>query len=1232
MKNFFTTCFAMLFAVMLSAQSAPNFFKEVEYSQISLPEKAETVNLPSEYITYSLDLDAMRNHLRSAPAEGSADARAGILQVQLPMPDGRLETFKVWESSVMHPELAAKFPMIKTFAGRGITNPVHTVRLGYGEDGFHAMVKSENGGSGVVPYANNQTQYYVCAAIPDLVNAEDLLPLGHTEDDGHEGETPILDNLSPADPQIQLRGGGEGELAQLRIYQYALACTGEFANLHGGTISGVMSAFVTSTDIVNTIFEPEHAIRLILVPNEEELIFLDPGSDPYSQLPYSDQLFAQNEMVLNQKVGIQHYDIGHLFTSYPCSINQGGTTVGIGGQAGGQFCATSKARGYSCHASNNIVAFSYGVAAHELAHQLSASHSFSNCPGTYQFAVAASNAYEPGSGSTIMSYRGACPGNNIPGSDGLYYHGSNIEEVWEYTNLSGGNVCPTLVETSNHTPQVEMPYEDGFYIPVSTPFELYVNATDEDGDALTYCWEQMNLGPQTELGFPIGTAPSFRSFDPVTSPLRVFPKLPTILANSADITEVLPAYSRNLKFRCTVRDNNIDEGAGGVTWEQVSFNATASAGPFLVTYPNDGAVQWKSGEEVEVTWDVANTDNELVKCHAVNIRLSVDGGLTYPHLLISATPNDGAEKVFIPNLTSNNARIRVEASQNIFFDISNQSFQIQPADEPGYTVSLNPQWQQTCVPDNAVVELQTGSILNFDTPLELEIIDGLPAGVDVVFSQNPVMPGENVLITLNMDNVTADGLFEVELRAVAGVDTVYRTLFFNVVYSDFTALALEGPADGQSSLGLLPDFSWTDLPQADAYDFQLSISPGFEPGTIIDEAFSLTDAFYTPDTALTESRIYFWRVRPSNECGKADYTTAKAFQTFTISCVPHVSTDIPQNIPSLGLPVIQSVIPIIENGTISDLNVGQLKGEHDALADIEVKLISPAGTEVILFSQICGNVSKFNFGLNDESPFEIECPPLNSQVYKPEEPLANFIGESTLGNWTLQLAVVDPQGEGGTLQNWNLEFCASVSPNHPYLVNDDTIYIKPLETRLIHNYELAVEDTDNPGNELQFTVVDATDHGYVSRDGEPLGIGDHFTMTDIHLQKMTYTNTNPDAVYDFFTFIVEDGTGGWLGTPRVNIVIDENALTSVNNPDVASGIFLFPNPASDRLTVAFQQPLESEGAVIISDVNGRLVSQQNAAQGQQQLHQDLSGFADGIYFLTVRTAGSVFAKKFIVQH
>jgi subtilisin-like proprotein convertase family protein len=1220
MRHLLTTLNFIFLTVALTAQSAPNYFKQVTEQQVFLPRNAETVNMPNNYLMFSLDLDAMRNHLRSAPAEGSQEAIAGNFQVQLPLPDGTMQTFKAWESKVMHPDLAARYPMIRTFAGMSTENPSHLVRFGYGPNGFHSFITTDDGGSLVTPYANNQTQYYICFSRSELSWQRVDMPPTFVQYVPMEGEQTIDFNANLGE-EVNLRGGGEGNLTVRREYRFALACTGEYGIGHGGTVESALGTLVQATSVLNSVLERDADFRLILIPDNDKLVFVNPDSDPYNNSNTGIALLGQNEDVMNAIVGLSSFDIGHVFTG-PCTD--------VGGVVSGSVCTAGKGRGVTCHWGNDVVGTTLSIAAHEMGHQYTAGHTFNNCPGQ-EGQFHSGSAFEPGSGSTILSYQGSCGSNNIPGSATVYYHGGTVEEFWINTHVTAGSICGQTFETSNHSPDVSLMYKDGFYIPVSTPFELEAQASDADGDPLLYSWDQIDLGPNSQLGTPVGDAPLFRNYVPSANPKRVFPRLPTILSNGSELVEVLPTYSRNMNFRCVVRDNNVTEGAGGITWQDVSFKATAEAGPFLVQYPNTAAHSLVAGTEVTVTWDVANTDKQKVNCKAVNIKLSTDGGQNFNRVLAVATPNDGSETVFIPDVTSNNARIRIEAADNIFFDLSNQNFAIAPATEPGYSLVVAPQIQQVCVPNNASVEIETGSIMGFDAPVSFEIVDGLPDGVHVDFINNPATPGQSTMLTFNMDDVTADGDFEISIRAVAGADTVYRSLFFNIVYNDFSALDALTPTNGQSGLGLQPIFTWTDLPQADLFDFELSTSPNFEQGTIIQSGQGLIEASFSPSIALDESKIYYWRVRPYNECGAGPYMTSKTFQTFTVQCAPFSATDVPKPISPIGTPTVNSILTILQNGTISDVNVTQIKGEHDVLNDLRVSLVSPAGTTVKLFENICGNVSTFNFGLNDESPFSIACPPLNGYSYKPQESLTAFIGENTVGDWTLKVDVIDPDGQGGTIEKWGIEFCASISPNSPFMVNNDTIYVKPLDTRVIHNFELAADDIDNQGDELVFTIVDETDFGFVSLNGVQLGVGDRFNMTDIHLQRITYTNTDGNADYDFFTFIVEDGTGGWLGTPKMNIVIDENALTGTDDRKLENTIMLAPNPASTLLNINFLTPITGNGKADFFDVHGRLVTSRPISQDTRSLQVGLEGFANGIYFVSISSPEGVVAKKFIVE-
>ena len=62
----------------------------------------------------------------------------------------------------------------------------------------------------------------------------------------------------------------------------------------------------------------------------------------------------------------------------------------------------------------------------------------------------------------------------------------------------------------------------------------------------------------------------------------------------------------------------------------------------------------------------------------VNILLSTNGGNNFEPLLLN-TPNDGSATITVPPVPfTERARIKVEAADNIFFDVSNQNFTILP--------------------------------------------------------------------------------------------------------------------------------------------------------------------------------------------------------------------------------------------------------------------------------------------------------------------------------------------------------------------------------------------------------------------------------------------------------------------------------------------------------------------------------------------------------------------------
>jgi hypothetical protein len=213
----------------------------------------------------------------------------------------------------------------------------------------------------------------------------------------------------------------------------------------------------------------------------------------------------------------------------------------------------------------------------------------------------------------------------------------------------------------------------GWTIPISTPFELTGSATTTGTP--TYCWEESDLGPAGAPNSPSGNAPIFRSFNPVATPWRTFPRLSNLLNNTQTVGELLPTYTRDLSFKLTVRD--VQAGGTGVDKDAVAFDVSSTAGPFQVTYPNVNNLTFQGGSTETVTWNVANTTAAPVSCATVNILLSVDGGFNYPHTLAASTANDGSQQITLPNVATADGRLKIAAVGNIFFDISNFDFTIE---------------------------------------------------------------------------------------------------------------------------------------------------------------------------------------------------------------------------------------------------------------------------------------------------------------------------------------------------------------------------------------------------------------------------------------------------------------------------------------------------------------------------------------------------------------------------
>jgi len=646
--------FALLCAIALlstSVQAAP-LWSELNAAQVSALGAPRIRTVAARVL--QLDLPALTEMLSAAPAEFSS---ATPLRFALPMPDGSTAEFDVRQTQVMHPNLAARHPQIRTYIGRSVSDRTVSARFDTTPQGFHAIVFAPSGTVYVDPYRQGDATHYLCYYKRDARRASDVPRAGD--------KVFTLPGAETAPPRRRAKADGPGEL---RTYRVAVAATGEYSEYHDpanppGKLmpdkAVVLAAIVTMMNRITGIYERELAVRMEIIEREEEVIFTNRVADPYEGVAGLSDVYT-NTIILNTLIGAETYDIGHRVSE------------GIGGVALlGSVCGNNKGGGITGLTPPDGDPFWVDFVAHEMGHQFGGNHTFNSEMGSCSGNGNASTAYEPGSGSTIMAYAGICGADDLQPHSDDYFHGVSYDEMTEFTRFGGGNNCAVITPTGNTRP-VAIAGNSGLTIPRQTPFELTGKGSGADGNTLTYQWEQFDLGPAGPVSAPVGSAPRLRSYNPTPEPTRVFPRLPDLLNNTTTIGELLPTQAGPLNFRFNVRDHH---PAGG----EVSFDFAAldvaDAGPFVVTQPNDEA-SYAPGSMLEVTWNVAGTDAPPVSCAAVDILLSGDGGLSYAPPLAAKTPNDGAHSVKLPMTPVASARLKVKCSNNVFFDISDRNFSI----------------------------------------------------------------------------------------------------------------------------------------------------------------------------------------------------------------------------------------------------------------------------------------------------------------------------------------------------------------------------------------------------------------------------------------------------------------------------------------------------------------------------------------------------------------------------
>lgn len=633
--------FHFIFMLMLTA-----IFPRAQWVAVADGAEHNTPKLSHERL-YQLNRELLLDQI----SKYTSGVNAVKSTVVIPNLKGELEKFEIQYSPVIDEHLAKRY-QLASYSGRSLNNPARKIRLSvapgsisgtiFQGDELQFVEKVYGELYSVHPKSSARKGVFVCGTEEPISSQAGLNRMVQAAKTANALSARVSDR-------------------KFRTLRLAISVTAEYTNYFGG-VPQAMAAIHHTLTRVNGIFERDLAVQLIL-QDFPQLIFTDPKTDPYSDYTTgaNGAWSAELQNTLTNTIGNSAYDLGHLF-----GANGGGGNAGKVGLVCQDDSADTgdlnKGAAFTSPANGKPEGDTFDIdfVAHEMGHQLGATHTFSYILEKQGTSV------EPGSGSTIMGYAGITTADVQQHSDS-YFHAVSIDQIKARMQVVS---CDKEISVGNHPPVIQ-PLAS-FTIPKSTPFVLTAAATDAENDPITYTWEQMDDAktPVTVVTGHETSGPIFRSMPPTLSPSRYFPKLSRVLegtlSNPAD-WETVSHVPRVLNFAVTVRDNS------PLKQQQQTSSATQ-----MITVGNDGPFkvitsQIYTNAATPVIWDNANTAAAPYHVSDVKIDYSLDDGSTW-NILTPSTPNDGSEYISIPGLVSGTeGYIRISALNNVFYAVGRVS-------------------------------------------------------------------------------------------------------------------------------------------------------------------------------------------------------------------------------------------------------------------------------------------------------------------------------------------------------------------------------------------------------------------------------------------------------------------------------------------------------------------------------------------------------------------------------
>lgn len=768
---------------------------------------------------------------------------------------------------------------------------------------------------------------------------------------------------------------------------------------------------------------------------------------------------------------------------------------------------------------------------------------------------------------------------NGTGLNSSHHDADNAYNILSGTSMASPNVTGSLLLLQQHYNEV-----NGTFMRAATLKGLALHTTDEVG----------TVGPDAQHGW--GLMNTKRAAE-------------TINSNGLQTWISEEILSEGETYTMTVKSDGTNPLMASISWTdlpgQVASGTANDGTPVLV---NDLDIRITQNTDIFEPWrltsvSTADKGDNLVDPYE---RVDVDGAsgeytITVTH---KGTLADGPQRfsLIITGVDSNFTFVTAESSKTV------------------------------CSNTDAVFDFDYTQVASGTTNFSVQ---NLPAGLTADFSSSSITATGLLSLTIGgLENVSA-GTYEMAIVGNDGSETETRNVSLTVYHPNFDndPMSISYPSNGQRGI-LFPGvtLSWNENKNAESYDIEVSDNPSF---TNIIASGTETDLDITI-SGLTINSVYYWRIKPSNQCATGDFSEIYSFQTAgsedcsnTYSATNFSNAQIFLNSDNTA----SVPIDIADDLTISRLIV-DVDITHSSVEDLTLFIQEPSGlgsNNIILAQNVCDDNDNITNVTFDDTGSPLVCNPGDPAITGtiiPAESLGFSSGKSSSGRWFF--AARDTEFlEGGDIDAASITVCTAVENSSLPSFTNNLVDVAANGIDIIQTTDIEASTASETAAQQVYTLVTLPVNGTVRKNDVILAVGDTFTQEDVDLGNITYANTQTSLFTDSFKVDITNGVNGWLPSQEVNLsasVVSAPTFELLN-------LSLYPNPTSGIISVRFESQTDKDVNVEIYDLQGRSIYKKSFSSNSSLFDESMNvgRVANGIYLIKINQGDRSTTKRVIIS-